>query len=102
MLLLMCTTACGPHMYSSRSSGQDNVSFVIVLQSDVKYKDVSVIIDGEISHLDKIYKVKAARKAHPIITTPGKHHIKVVSGKKVLIDDSVFLGLQETKKIILE
>jgi hypothetical protein len=42
------------------------------------------------------------RKAHPFVTTPGKHLIKVVSKGKTLVEENVFLGLQETRKIILE
>lgn len=102
MMLMICATACSPHMYSTRSSGQDNASFIVVLRSDTKYENVSVIIDGKSFPIDKIYKVKLARKTHPIITTPGKHHIKVISGETTLIDEKVFLGLQETKKIILK
>ena len=101
IIALLGATSCGPHMYSTRSTGQDNVSFIIVLNSDTKYKNVSVIVDGHTFSIEKLYKVKSARKAHPVITTPGKHHIKVVSGSTTLIDEKVFLGLQETKKIIL-
>ena len=101
IVVLLGVTSCGPHMYTTRSSGRDNVSYVIVLKSDTKYENVSVIIDGKVFPIEKLYKEKAARKAHPIITTPGKHHIKVMSADSTLVDEKVFLGLQETKEIVL-
>jgi hypothetical protein len=87
-------SSCGPHMYNSVSSGKENASFVIVLTNGKSYENVTLIVDGKSFIIDKVYPVKSAAKAHPVLSTPGKHQIKVVS--------NVFLGLQETKKIILE
>ncbi len=100
-LALFAFSACGPHMYSTRSGGQDNSSFVVVVTNGQEYKNVSVIIDGTRYSIEKVYKLKAIRKVHPVVITPGKHQIQVVSGDKTLTNENIFIGLQETKKIIL-
>lgn len=94
--------SCGPHMYSTLSAGKENESFIIVLTKGQAYDNVSVIVDGKAFEIEKVYKVKAKVKTHPVITTPGKHHVSVVSNGKTIIDENVFLGLQETKKIVLD
>jgi len=101
-IVVIGLSACGPHMYNTYSTGKENSSFIIVLTSGHSYENVSVIVDGKTFQIEKVNKVKATRKAHPVITTPGKHQIKVVSNGKILVEESAFLGLQETKKIILE
>lgn len=93
--------ACGPHTYNTYSNGKGNDSFIIVLTAGQSFDNVSVIIDGTSFPVDKVYPVKSTIKAHPIVTTPGKHQVKVVADGKTVSDESVFLGLQETKKIVL-
>ncbi|PTN08695.1 hypothetical protein [Mangrovibacterium marinum] len=95
-------TACGPHLYNTMSAGKDNASFIVVVTNGQSYADVSVIVDGESFPVEKVYKLKRIRKAHPISITPGKHDIKVVSGVNTLIEENIFIGLQETKKIVLQ
>lgn len=94
-------SSCGPHLYSTRSAGQDNVSYVIVLTGGGDYQNVVVEVDGQMYPVEKVYKIKMARKAHPIIITPGKHSLKVWSADRKLLQENIFLGLQETKKITL-
>ena len=101
ILALFAFGACGPHQYSTRSAGQDNSSFVVVVTNGQEYENVSVIVDGTSYPIEKVYKLKAIRKAHPVVITPGKHQIQVVSGNNILTDENIFIGLQETKKIIL-
>lgn len=101
-LIVVGLSACSPHMYNTYSSGKDNSSFIIVLTGGQSYENVSVIVDDKTFPIEKVYKVKATSKAHPIITSPGKHQIQVVSNGKTLIEESIFLGLQETKKIVLQ
>ena len=98
---ILALSACGPHMYSTRSAGKDNSSYVVVVTNGQEYGNVSVIVDGTTYPIEKVYKLKAIRKAHPVVITPGKHQIQVVSGNKTLTDEDIFIGLQETKKIIL-
>ena len=88
-------------MYNTYSAGKDNTSFIIVLTNGQAFENVSVIVDEKSFPIEKVYKVKAARKAIPVITTPGKHQVKVVSNGKTLVDEKVVIGLQETKKIVL-
>ena len=92
--------SCGPHLYSTSSAGKDNISYVVVL-SDVKLQNVSIFIDEQPFKIDKVYAVKYARKAHPVLTTPGKHNLKLVAGGKIIRDESIFLGVQETKQIVI-
>ena len=101
-LAVILLAACGPHLYNTHSSGKDNSSYIIVLTNGQSYNSVSVIVDGKINQIEKVYKVKDTRKAHPVIISPGRHQIKVVSNERTLIDEYIFVGLQETKKIILE
>lgn len=101
-LTIVGLSACSPHMYKTYSAGKYNTSFIIVLTNGQVYENVLVMVDGKAFPIEKVYKVKATRKADPIITTPGKHQIEVVSNGKTLVKESVFLGLQETKKIVLQ
>jgi hypothetical protein len=102
VLTIVGLSACSPHMYNTYSAGKDNASFITVVTNGQEYNDVSVIVDGKTFPIEIVYKLKAIRKAHPVITTPGKHQIVVVSKGKILITENVFLGLQETKKIVLQ
>lgn len=101
ILLAVIITSCGPNLYSTKSSGKDNISYVIVLKEAGPYDNVTVIVDDKPYHYDKVQKVKAKRKAKPIIIEPGKHHIKVIYNETVMTDENIFIGLQETKTIIL-
>lgn len=101
ILIVAVLSSCSPYMYSTRSAGKDNTSFVIVLTDGYEYDNVTVDIDGQTFQVEKVYKLKAARKAHPIIITPGKHKIKVLQADNVLVEENIFLGLQETKKVVL-
>jgi archaellum component FlaG (FlaF/FlaG flagellin family) len=105
-MIAMALSSCGPHMYKTQSSGKDNISYVIVVaDNNMHYNksamNVDVIVDGEAYPYDNLYKIKAKRKAHPIIIEPGKHNIKVVVNGEVFTDENVFLSLQETKMIVL-
>jgi len=102
VLTIVGLSACSPHMYNTYSAGKDNASFITVVTNGPYYEDVSVIVDGKAFPIEKVYKVKATRKAHPVITTPGQHQIVVVSKGKTLVKENVYLGLQETKKIVLQ
>ena len=101
-LIIIGLSACSPHMYNTYSAGKDNTSFIVVVTNGHEYEDVSVIVDGKTFPIVTVYKLKAIRKAHPVITTPGKHQIEVVSNGKTLVKENAFLGLQETKKIVLQ
>ena len=102
LLAVVWLSACSPHMYNTNSAGKDNLSFIVVLTEGQSFDDVSVIVDGKIFPIEKVYKVKASRKAHPVTISPGKHKLEVVSAGKTLIEENIFIGLQETKKIVLK
>ena len=102
IIILFLFTACGPHLYNSMSGGKDNSSFIVVVTNGQAYKKVSLVVDGETYPIDKVYKLKMIRKAHPLIVSPGKHAIEVIADNQTLIQENVFIGLQETKKIVLQ
>lgn len=102
VIILLFFSACGPHLYNTMSAGKDNASYIVVLTAGQQYENVSVIVDGESYPIEKVYKLKMTRKAHPVIVSPGKHQVEVVSGGKTLVTENVFIGLQETKKIVLQ
>lgn len=102
LILAVGLTACGPHMYSTRSNGQDNAAYVIVVRNEKSYSNVVVTIDDTSYTVDKVFKIKNTRKAKPILTTPGKHHLVVTADGVKISDETIFIGLQETRKIILE
>lgn len=102
LTILLALFGCGKHMYSSMSSGKENISYIIVMQEGNRINEVSIQIDNQQPELIKrVYKTKMQRKVHPILTQPGKHTIKLFIDGKVIYNENVFLGLQETKKIIL-
>lgn len=104
ILITVCTalfSSCGPHIYKTQSAGKDNSSYVIVLTDGPQYNNVSVMVDGIAHPYGKVYKTKYKRKAQPIVTEPGKHNIKVLVNGSVISDEEVYIGLQETKMVIL-
>ncbi len=102
LIAIFALSSCGPKMYSTSQSGKDNVSYVVVLTAGQKYTNVVVEVDGEAFPLEKVYKVKDARKAPQVVMAPGKHTVKVISNGQVLTNENIFIGLQETKKIVLQ
>ena len=95
------TASCGRGLYTSSSAGKDNVSYITVLTEGPAFNGVTVVVDGTDYPYGRVYTMKMKRKAQPVIITPGKHNIKVVIAGKVLVEEHVFIGLQETKQIIL-
>ncbi len=89
--------------YQTLSAGKENVSFVLVTTDNPDYrKNISIVIDNEQPILmEKVFKTKKQLQAKPITTTPGRHAIKVLQGERVLYQQIVLIGLQETKKIVL-
>ena len=102
VIAIFTLASCGPKMYSTRQAGKDDVSYVVVLTAGQKYENVVVEVDGQAYSVAKIYKEKDARKASQIIITPGKHTVKVTYNGQVLTNENIFIGLQETKKIVLQ
>lgn len=90
--------------YQTLSSGKENQSFVLITTDNDQYRNnIMVIIDNNAPVLvEKIFKTKKQLQAKPIVTTPGKHTIKITKEGKVIYEELVFLGLQETKKIVLQ
>ena len=94
--------SCGPAMYKTQSSGKDNASYIIVVkESRWAYNNISVVVDNTMHPYGKVYKVRAKRKARPVTVEPGRHNIKVMVDGVVLTEEAVFLGLQETKMVVL-
>ncbi|MDR2927932.1 MAG: hypothetical protein LBV41_07020 [Cytophagaceae bacterium] len=90
------------NMYGTQSSGKDNVSYVIVVREGVKYNNVSIIVDGTQHSYETVRKIKNKRKAEKVEIATGHHNIKVVVDGNTVTDENVFIGLQETKMIVLK
>ncbi|MCI1720461.1 MAG: hypothetical protein LKM37_05535 [Bacteroidales bacterium] len=101
LLFAVIIASCGPHMYSTNSSGKENESFIIVLTQGPNYNGVTLNVDGKDYIMGKVYKTKAERKAHSVVVAPGNHKIKVTYKGETLVEQNVIIGLRETKKIIL-
>ncbi len=94
-LLSSCVT------YKTYSSGKDDVSYVMVLSENDKYKDVSVKIDNKLTVLEEVFHKSKTLKSPVIKLTPGQHTVEITHKDKVLYSEKVYIGLQETKKILL-
>lgn len=99
LILVVSLSSCGA--YKTYSAGQSNESFIMVLREKQPYDNVTVIVDGKEYPVAKVYKVKSKRKSQPIVIEPGKHTVKVAVNGRIISEESVFIGLQETKKIVL-
>ena len=101
-IVVVMLNSCAP-MYKTQSSGKDNVSYVIVLKESVwvRYNNVAVVVDDTIYPYGYVYRVRAKNKAHPVMVEPGRHNVKVIVNGAILVDEEMFLGLQETKSIVL-
>lgn len=89
--------------YNTSSSGKDNVSYIVVLSDNILYENstVNVDVDGVKYIVENVYSVKNKINNEPIVITPGKHLVKVMLNDSVIVQENIFIGLQETKKIIL-
>lgn len=100
-IVALLLTSCGAHMYNTTSSGQADQSYIVVLSDNKAYDNIIIEIDGEQQTVNKVFKVKAAIKASPIVISTGKHSVKVFNGTDVIYTSDIFLSVQQTKKIIL-
>lgn len=104
LLIVMAAglSSCGKRMYATSSAGKNNVSYVTVVSDGARYDNVTVIVDG-LEHLyGKLQKSKNKRKAIPLEITPGKHRIEVRINGQVVTAEDVFIGLQETKRFVVQ
>ncbi len=101
-LLVAALASCSKQQYRTYSGGQDHVSYVAVLTDGPKYKGISVVVDGKAYPYGKVYKVKAKQKAPAVTIEPGKHNVKIVLDDRVLAEEDIFIGLQQTKQFILK
>jgi len=93
--------SCGT-MYKTQSSGKENASYIVVVKESGRslYNNVTVVVDGYMYPYGDV--VKAKRRAHPVIVEPGRHNVKVVMvNGAVVFDENIFIGLQETRMVVL-
>lgn len=100
-IIALLLTSCGAHMYNTTSSGQADQSYIVILSDNKAYDDITIEIDGDQQNIDKVFKVKAARRANPIVVSTGRHSVKVFNGTDIIYESDIFLSVQQTKKIIL-
>lgn len=101
MIVIGVTSCNTSKWYNTTSASKDNISYVIVLSDNSDYSNVEVQIDEEKPIQREVKTLKLKRKAEPVIITPGKHKVRVINNGKVVVEENIFIGLQETKKIVL-
>ena len=88
---------------ATSASGKADVSYILVLRdygSHVKKADIQ-IDEQEPIKLKKIKKEAKSYKAKPYPITPGKHNLKIMIKSEIWLDEQIYLGVQETKKIVI-
>lgn len=97
-LLSACVTT-----YKTQYGGKEDKASILILSADQgrEFSDVLVYIDGREYPVEKVYPEKNYKKAIPIVVYAGKHKITVKKDAEVLLFQNIFLGVQETRKIIL-
>lgn len=104
LLVLAAATMVGcRNTYQTLSAGKENESFILITTDKDEYREnITVVVDnGTPILVEKVFKTKKQLQAKPITITPGKHTIKVLKNGQTIYEQAVFLGLQETKKIVL-
>jgi hypothetical protein len=102
LIIVIGVTSCNTSKwYSTASASKDNISYVIVLSDNSDYSNVEIQIDEEKPVKRDVKSLKLKRKAEPVIITPGKHKVRVINNGKVIVEENIFIGIQETKKIVL-
>ena len=101
-LFLLTVGSCRAYV-GTFSSGKANISNILLLRDYGSHakKAIIQIDEQEPIKLKKIKKEAKSYKAKPYPITPGKHHLKVIVKGKTLVDEQIFLGVQETKKIMI-
>lgn len=100
--VLLIFSGC-KHTYKASSSGLDYESSVQIVRANdsESMNDLILMIDDKRFVVEKVYREKKILKAPKFYTSPGKHIILIKKGITVVHSDTVFLGNQETRKIIL-
>ena len=97
-IMALALSSCASKSYSS---GKEDVSFIMVLKESSYYRNVIVVVDSIEYRYKNVRYVQNKVNARTIAITPGKHNIKVIAGGRVVKDEMVFIGVQETKTLIL-
>lgn len=104
LIALFSLTFEGCRAYVATSaSGKADVSYILISRDyGCHVKKATIQIDEqEPIELGKIKKEAKSYKAKPYPITPGKHHLKVMLEGKIWLDEQIYLGVQETKKITI-
>lgn len=98
LLLVSCKGS-----YVTTSGGKEDIGYIAVIKENPKdtFKQVDLVIDGVTYHLPKIESKAKLNKVKLVGVKPGKHQVKVLHNGRVLVEEQVLVGLQETRKIIL-
>lgn len=93
---------CKAHI-ATFSAGKPDTAHLLLLRgygSHLKKATIQ-LDDQEPVELKKIRKETKVYKARPYPITPGKHHLKVSLKNKTFLDEHIYIGVQETKKIVI-
>lgn len=102
-LCCLAFSSCA-NTYRTQSSGQDDFSYITILkEKHVQVGDYSVVVvvdDVEIPY-GRVEKVNRKIKSDPIRVEPGKHRVRVLIDGETFSDETIFLGVQESKTITI-
>ena len=101
-IALIGLTACVT-TYKTQYGGKEDKAAILVLSADQgrEFSDIVVNIDGRDYNVEKVYPEKKYQKAAPIMVYAGKHKITIKKDNEVLLMQNIFIGVQETRKIII-
>lgn len=102
-ITLMSVLSACVTTYKTQYGGKEDKASILILSADDgrDFSDVLVIIDGKEYNVDKVYPEKKYLKAVPIVIYAGKHKITIKKDAEVLLMQNIFIGVQETRKIII-
>ncbi|MDC1106826.1 hypothetical protein OAT16_08970 [Prolixibacteraceae bacterium] len=105
MTLLLVGVSCRNTYVATTSGIAENASIILITErvNHKKYNKGEVLmqVDGETYTIDKVEKEKRAIKAKKLPVKQGKHHVVITLNGEVVIDTQVFIGRNETRKIVL-
>lgn len=92
--------SCSP--VKTTTSGLDNVAFLELYSSEIKYKaDVKVIIDNSKAFVAKVNKNNKSMSPKRYQIPTGTHQIHIYLNDKEIYNETIFTSSQITKKITL-
>lgn len=89
--------------YKTQYGGKEDKASILILSADGgrEFSDLVVTVDGLDYDVKTVYSEKQSHKAVPIVINAGKRKLTVKKDGRVLLMQQIFIGVQETRKIII-